>query len=368
MPNIDNAKRLLKVKPKKIILPSDYLSTGSTQLNLACSGKYHGGFIKGHYYFLVGDSNSGKTFIALTCFAEACQNEAFDDYELIFDDAEDGALMDFEKFFGKRVAKRVKAPRHAADGTPIYSSTIQDLYYNLDDAKNRGKPFIYVIDSMDALSSEQEQEKVKEQKVAYRKKMDEGKTVKITGSFGDGKAKVNSSNFRQIVPYLRESGSILIIIAQTRDNLVPMSYEKKTRSGGKALTFYATLEMWSSQAGHIMSGLINGKKRELGILSKIRVKKNRIQGKDRTVTIPLYHSFGIDDIGSCVDYLVEEKHWSCSKTSVITAEELDFIGKKGKLIKHIEDNNLQSELQMLVAEVWNSIEEQCVIKRKKRYE
>jgi hypothetical protein len=85
---------------------SSYLSTGSTLLNLACSGKVSGGFIKGHYYHFVGDSSSGKTFLCLTCLAEAAINPHFDDYQLIHDDAENGSLFDFGKFFGPKMAGR----------------------------------------------------------------------------------------------------------------------------------------------------------------------------------------------------------------------------------------------------------------------
>ena len=63
---------------------SDYLGTGSTLLNLACTGKLQGGFLKGHYYSVVGDSSSGKTFLALTCFAEAAINKNFKEFRLIY--------------------------------------------------------------------------------------------------------------------------------------------------------------------------------------------------------------------------------------------------------------------------------------------
>lgn len=274
--------------------------------------------------------------------------------------------MDFERFFGKVAAERIEPPRKTTDGVPIYSDTIQDLYYHLDDAKREGIPFIYVLDSMDALSSKEEQKKVQEQKKSHRKKVDQGKEEKVTGSFGDGKAKVNSSSLRQIMPYIRDSGSILIFISQTRDNLNTFALDKKTRSGGRSLTFYATLEMWSSQAGHIKKK-VKEKDRELGIYSKIRIKKNRLVGKDRTVTIPIYHSLGIDDLGSCIDYLIEEDHWK-KTNGTINAKEFETRGTREQLVRHIENNDLHRDLQDLVTEVWNEIEELCVVERKSRYE
>jgi hypothetical protein len=53
------------------------LSTGSTLLNLACSDRPDAGYFKGAYYYLVGDSQAGKTWLLLSCFAEACRNPQF---------------------------------------------------------------------------------------------------------------------------------------------------------------------------------------------------------------------------------------------------------------------------------------------------
>lgn len=352
----EDIKKALRQKHKKEKLTAkDFLSTGSTLLNLACTGYPDRGFAKGRYYFIVGDSISGKTWLSLTCLAEAAINPNFKNHRFIYDNGEDGALMSIEKFFGKDVDNRMEAPEQG------YSFTIEEFYYNVDDALKKDKPFIYIVDSMDSLSSDSEAGKFDETKKAYRK----GKEVK--GSYGDGKAKVNSAMLRRVIGRpLQESGSILIIINQTRDNPAARMFEsKKTRSGGHALKFYACLEMWSSVVGQIKK-TVRDKKRQLGVESKIRIKKNRITGRDRTVIIPIYNTFGIDDIGSCIDYLIDEGEWKKGKE--INAKGLGIKGSRNKLIRLIERNNLEKDLHELVADVWNEIEEACVIKRKKRYE
>ena len=76
---IDQIRRLLKkTKPKKKA-PSHLLSSGSTLLNLACSDDPRGAYRKGHYYYLVGDSQSGKTWLAMSVFAEASINPRYPD-------------------------------------------------------------------------------------------------------------------------------------------------------------------------------------------------------------------------------------------------------------------------------------------------
>jgi len=355
---IEEVKRMLKEKSSDPpVLPTDLLSTGSTLLNLACSGNRLGGFAKGKYHFIVGDSASGKTWASLTCLAEAAINKNFDEYRFIYDNAEDGALMDIERFFGSGVATRLEPPE--SDGeVPVYSETIEDFYFHVDDAIKEGKPFIYILDSMDSLSSFTEQDKFQEEKEASRK----GKTT--TGSFGDGKAKKNSANLRKLMPALRKSKSILIIINQTRDNL-GFGFEKKSRSGGHALRFYATLEIWLSIKGK-MKRTVRAKEREIGITCKVQVKKNRFTGRLRTVELPLYHSFGIDEVGSCVDYLVSEKHWP-KKGNTIDAHDFKESMTREKLIKFIQDENLESDLSEIVADVWNNVEKECSVERKSRY-
>lgn len=354
----EDIKKALRQKRKKEKLTAkDFLSTGSTLLNLACTGHPDRGFAKGFYYVIRGDSVSGKTWLSLTCLAEAVINPNFKKHRFIFDAGEDGALMNIERFFGKGVAEKMEIPAYD------YSYTIEEFYYNVDDAIKEGKPFIYILDSMDSLTSEPEGKKFDEHKKAYR----EHKDKKVKGSMGDGKAKVNSAMLRRVIGKpLRNSGSILIIINQTRDNLGALPFEpKKIGSGGHALKFYACFEMWSSVVGQIKK-TVGDKKRQLGIKSKIRIKKNRVTGRDRTVIIPIYHSFGIDDIGSCIDYLIDEGEWKKGKE--INAKGLGIKGSRNKLIRLIERNNLEKDLRELVADVWNEIEEACIIKRKRRYE
>lgn len=352
---------LLETKEQRELRTEDFVSTGSTLLNCAISGHYERGFAKGKYYFIVGDSASGKTFLTLTCLAEAANNPSFDNHRFIYDNAEDGALMDVQRFFGKKVYKRLEFPAEGdVANESFFSSTIEEFYFNVDDAIKKGQPFIYILDSMDALSSEQEIDKFDETKTAHRKGND------TAGSYGDGKAKKNSANLRRLLTPLRKTDSILIIVNQTRDNL-GFGFEKKTRSGGHALRFYATVELWSSVKGKIKK-TVKGKSRQLGINCKVQIKKNRITGRERSIVIPIFHSFGIDDVGSCIDYLVDEGHWP-TKGNMIHAEDLDHKPcSRNKLIKLVEENDQEYDLRDIVGETWNEIERASEVKRKKRYE
>lgn len=353
---------IMKAKPPKPTPVSEIrkngLSSGSTLLNLAMTGSPFVGHPRGKYVFFVGDSASGKTFFCLAALAEACQNPAFDNYDLIYDNVEDGMLMDTGTLFGRAITSRLKPPAVSATGKPVFSEKIEDFYFHLDDAFKRKKPFVYICDSMDSLTSAAEGKKFDQLKDADRK----GK--KAPGSYGDGKAKINSAFIRKIIPKLRKTGSILIIIAQTRDILDAAPFqETKTRSGGRSLKFYATIEVWTSVAGQIKKH-VRGKDRQIGHKIRIQIKKNRVTGRLNTVMTAIYPSYGIDDIGSCIDYLVEEKWWK-KKGGKIIAGDFGMVART-KLIRMCENGQMK-ELQKEVGKCWRAIEQESTLERKPRY-
>jgi len=169
-----NAKAVAKAlttprRKRREPIPNErLLKTGSTILDLAITGRRAGGFAKGHYYWMVGDSSSGKTFLMLTCLAEASINPEFDGYRFIYDNAEDGALMDFEKYFGPRMVERLEPPAVDDDGGPLFSTEIEEFHYNLDDAfteaEDNGRPFMYMLDSRDAVINKEREKKFQEYK------------------------------------------------------------------------------------------------------------------------------------------------------------------------------------------------------------
>jgi RecA/RadA recombinase len=371
-------KELLLAKRKPILREGGAVSTGCTVLNLACTDTPDAALLKGGYYLLVGDSAAGKTWLCHTTLAEANLNPDFDKYDFIVDDVEGGAQMDTEFFFGKETAKRIEAPDYTKGGEPIYSDTVESFYYHVNKLIKRGKPFIYMLDSENALTSEASLKKFGERNKAVE---EEGEAK---GSYGDAKAKYHSEHLRILVSQIRDMGSILVIVSQTRDNL-GFGFEKKTRSGGRALKFYAHLEMWTAIVGKIEKR-VRGKARVTGNLIEIVVKKNRFTGKvgkDRAALVPILTSYGIDDVGANVDFLIEEKEWrpmdkkdkgrreEAKKREgprIYDAADLMFEGTRDEIVEYIEQEQLEAKVRKLVAKVWNEIEEECVPERKRRYE
>jgi len=363
----EKVKRALlrKRKPISSEISKELLSTGSTLLNLACSGRVSGGFPKGCIILLVGDSDSGKTFLSLTCLAEATLSKKFQDYRLIYDGPEFGALMDLETFFGRKTVERIEAPHYDTKGNPVPSQYLEEMYYNLDDAIEDGRPFICVWDSIDGVEPKEDEAKFKQTKNAHRSK--KAKKKEISGSYGTASAKINSRRLRNIAAKLPLTGSILVIIVQSRDALNAMFQNTKTRAGGRALKFYSAVEVWSQVKGEILKN-VNGKMRQLGIYADVKVKRSRITGKHRRVVVPIFHSTGLDDLGGCIDYLIEESKWKKVRGKIkATGLTNKNLSREG-LVRYVEHKGLQRELIDLVKETWDEIEARCRIRRKRKYD
>ena len=354
-----------KKKPMPNISPDTFLSSGSAIVNCSITNNPFCAFEMGKYYFFVGDSMSGKTYFAMNILAEAAGNDQFDDYSFYHNNKEDGALMDIAKLFGEEVENRIEPPAWVLDknedGGEVesHSQTVEEFWLDVKQKCAAG-PCIYILDSMDSLTSIAEQKKSKE----IMKAIEEDKET--TGIMSDGKAKVNSMMVRQILKDLKDSGSILIIIAQTRDNL-GTGFAEKTRSGGKSLRFYSTAEIWTSSVKSLKK-TYKGVDRKVGSMTRFKIKKNRHTGLESTIDIPLLTGYGFDDMGSCVDFLTKTKHWKKSGNKIIGGD-LGIEGTRESLITQIEaDEELLELLHTITGEVWNQIIEATTPKRKRRYE
>lgn len=354
----DLREALTNPPPRKPVIPdSHYLSTGITTLNLAVSGKPLGGIAKGNYVYFVGDSSSGKTWLAFQIFAEAARNAEFDGYELVYDNVENGALFDVERLFGLKTYRRVRPP----DGTrskPKFSRTVEDYYFTLDRYLSKG-PCIYVVDSMSALSSRADDKKYLEAKEAW----EEDKAPEA-GSYGMAKAKTNSQNSNRAAIMLADTGSILLVVNQTRDKVGSNIPGAKTASGGKALRFYAHVELWTSIREVYKKGTW-----DVGAQIEIDVQKNRLSGWEGKIRVPFYKQSGFDDLGALIDFMVSDGHWKKDQSGRIEAPE--FTGEKKlyreALIQQIQEDDAERELQVMVGGVWERLLAESKPQRKQRY-
>lgn len=348
----DTARKKIRTKRKpKPIDPSTLVPTGSTTFNVECSSKIEGAFKVGKMVNIIGDSHAGKTLFCLTILAECSMLKHFDNYRFIFDDVEAANEFDLVYLFGKKMADRVE---HS-----ITSNTIEDFNDNLARAMLDKRPFIYIVDSWDALTSES----AIELDIVNRGKREKGN--KIKGSYGDGKAKKASEMFAQRIQDLKKSDSLVIVISQTRDNIgFGAMFAPKTRSGGKALRFYASHEVWLATQKKDTEG---SAKRRVSSQVQAKITKNKLTGRHSEAFFPILFDYGVDNITSCINFLIDEGSWSGAKASVNTKGFTEENMSRLDLISHIEENDLEDALFEVVQREYDSIMENLKPKRKQKY-
>jgi RecA/RadA recombinase len=306
---------------------------------------------------------SGKTILCLTTFAEANLIKELDGYDFILDDIEEALEFDMTYLFGESASERVKAPNYDGE-EPVYSDTIQDLEGNvLRRCKEKDpKPFIYILDSLDALTSDEEVEREYKNALARAKSAEHASD--IAKSYNTEKARIIGRVLRMIKRNLKLTQSTLIIIQQERDRIGATFGKKWTTSGGRAPFFYSTHQVRLNRMGDLKPG--TGKPK-IGTHVKADVIKNKLTGKLRDVEFKIYYDYGIDDVSACVDFLCKE-HWPHpkGKSGSWVAEEFGVEGAKATIIDHIEREGAEREMKELVGKVWNDIERSLRLDHRKR--
>lgn len=345
----------------------NYVSSGLTLLNLATTNNPDCFLEKGTYSLFVGTSSSGKSFLATQILAEAANNPNFMEYQLIYDDVEHGCLFDIRKMFGNKLADKIRPPRLDESNLPQCSSSVEDFFAFVDEWQQTKKPFIYVLDSMDSLTSSQSDVKFDENNEQRRKDLENGKsTSALTQGYGDGKAKYISGNLRRVVNRLPESGSILIIISQVRENITGYG-SRYVRSGGQALKFYAHEEFWL-YAGKSLMRTIDKKERQYGTMSRIELVKNRITGIKSSVEFPVLIGAGISDVDSCLEWLCDEGKVirPTRSTGVYRYPTFELELKREALLSKMEDDF--EPFKKDITDTWCEIVKTISCTRKRKYE
>ena len=334
--------------------PGECLSTGCSILNLACSGSVVGGIRKGSLVHIIGDSDTGKSLLALTLLAEASINPDFKEYQLFKDDTEAADRFPIGAMFGKALSERILYPEEDGGG----SFLIEDFYFGIHrQLKSTKGKLVYILDSMDGLESHAGMELFETNAELHEK----GKTMKQ--SYGDGKANKNSQNLRKLKMAITKSGSILVIVSQTRDNIDPTTMAEKTHAGGRALKFNATLQMWLAPRGKITK-TIRGEDFQIGTLARVRISKNHLIGKYLDFELPMYYGYGIDDEQCSLRWLCgagSAEHWKLSKGVVTTRGEegLEKTYNLVELVQEIRTNEtLAFSFKRALQMAWDDLETQ----------
>jgi recombination protein RecA len=353
-----DVRRALKRRTPKVFSRVEFLSSGSTTLNCALSGKgLQGGWARGRVVNIVGDGSSGKTLLALElCFwcyntIKKVVSKIFPRVKrvtIVYNNCE--GVMDFplEKMYGQKFCDAVKWMC-----SPNIEQMGRDYYRRISNLK-KGEFLLYIVDSWDSLKSWKDIARFEE---AVEKDIEE------KGSYNLEKQKFSSAFFASLSGKLENNkfDSTLVIISQVRTKIGATFGKKQYRAGGKALDFYTHQVAWIREIEKLRKAK-KKEKRVYGIVSEVKVERSKVAKPFRESNFRILYDYGLDDIGSMINYLHGNKN------------KIKFDGESFKtqtrLIKYIEENNLEEDIKTAVEGKWQDVEkafEKDIRKRKKRF-
>jgi protein RecA len=305
-----------------------FVNSGCSKLDCDLGG----GWALGRIANIVGDQATAKTGLGMEAIANFIKQypegtPAYRDCEAAFD-------LDYYDAMGIPVDK--------IDYTTGIT-TVEQFAKDFDqflEARKKGQPGIYVLDSLDALSDEAEMER----------ELGEA-------TYGMQKAKLLSEFFRTTAGKVGEFRVLLLIVSQVRDNIGAMFGEKHKRSGGRALNFYASQIIWLS---HIktLKRQIKGIERPYGVVIKAKVKKNKVGLPLRECEFEYHWGYGVEDNLASLQFLKDCKR----------LESFGDLGAYYKRTQAMNDAEYHAEgerLAAMVKEVWSEVETTFLPTRRK---
>ena len=243
----------------------DFVSTGSSMLDLAISNRTNGGIAVGRITEINGLESSGKQGgIA------------------VYIDTETSVSVDFLGAIGVDVSKLLY----------LHFETVEDIFESIEDIitkvreSNKDKLVTILVDSLAATSTK----------------------IEIEADFGkDGyatsKAIIISKALRKITQLIGRQKVALVFTNQLRQKLGVMFGDPWTTSGGKALPFHASTRIRLKNLGQIK----DSKKNTIGMKCRAQIIKNRLGPPLRHADYDMYFDSGIDNYGGWLGVMKEHK-------------------------------------------------------------
>lgn len=303
------------------------VTTGSELLDLIIGGGGWGPF--GKVANIIGDSGSGKTFIACEAIYQA-KRVYKDKVKSRYNDAESGFNFNTVDLYGYDMAQYLtQTPTIEA-----FASDLQQFCKTINVVK--GERGIYVLDSFDGLASDADIEEFDKRLDAHEK----GKTYD-KGSYDMSKQKFSSKLFRTLSQTIENANVLLVIISQIRDNIGVSFGQKWTISGGQALKFYSTVRLFLQSVDKYVV-----EDRQIGYTVKCTGMKVRSKYPYREALVNILFEYGMDNVSTNIDYLYDLRDnfgklkeasvinniaWKDTTVEVNSQSIKDFLSEKGVL-------------------------------------
>ena len=256
----------------------EFISTGSTMLDLAISNRPDGGIAVGRITELNGLESSGKSLVGAHLLAETQKKGGV----AVYIDTETAVSEDFLEVIGVDIGKMLY----------LHLETVEDIFEAIEEIvtkvreSDKDRLVTILVDSLAAATT----------KVELNADYDKD-------GWATSKAIVISKAMRKITQMIGRQRIALVFTNQLRQKLGVMFGEPWSTSGGKALPFHASTRIRLKNKGQIK----DSKKNTIGMTILAQVIKNRLGPPLRKAEFPLYFESGVDDEGSWLHVLKEHK-------------------------------------------------------------
>ena len=256
---------------------TDFVSTGSTTLDLAISNRPNGGIAVGRITELNGLESSGKSLLGSHILAETQKKGGV----AVYIDTETSVSTDFLGAIGVDVGSMLY----------LHLETVEDIFEAIEELvtkireSDKDRLVTILVDSLAAATTRTE----------------------LAGDFDkDGwatsKAIIISKAMRQITQMIGRQKICVVFTNQLRQKLGVMFGDPWTTSGGKALPFHASTRIRLKNVGQIKKG-----NDTVGMKMRAQVVKNRLGPPMRSADFNLFFETGLDNNGSLLQVLKDNK-------------------------------------------------------------
>jgi len=257
---------------------TDWISTGSSLLDLAISNRAHGGLPVGRMVEITGLESSGKSMMAAHIIANTQKKGGV----AVMIDTENSAAPEFWRSLGVNTHKDYLVY--------IQHETVEDIFTTIEKAiasirkTNSDILLTIIVDSVAAATTKVELEG------------EHGKT-----GYATDKSIIISRAMRKITNMIGKQKVLIVFTNQLRQNLKAMAFSDPwVVSGGKALAYHCSVRVRVNNVGKLKSD-----DRIIGVECKGDVKKTRFGPGFRSANFSIYFDSGIADYASWIKILKE---------------------------------------------------------------
>ena len=255
---------------------SDWISTGSSILDLAISNRPHGGLPVGKMVEFNGLEGTGKSLLSAHVVADTQKKGGI----AVVIDTENAAAPEFWKSLGVDLSKLLY----------VQCETVEDIFEKMEQMigivrkSNKDRILTIIVDSVAAASTKVELES------------DHGKD-----GYATGKSIIISKAMRKITTMIGRQKVLTVFTNQLRQNINAMAFgDKYVVSGGKSLAYHCSVRVRLNNTGKLKKG-----EEVIGNECKAVVVKNRMGPPQRQASFDIYFDSGIADYGSWIKVLKE---------------------------------------------------------------